>query len=137
MTPSHASQDRSGLAAFAASWPAKVRRLGDGERIIPTYKHRGIKGWWGLGVPLGSHGVLWYFYLPAHNRPAMAVRAAEKVLGHPVLKDASSDSEPYFWVPEADARVLMARGPRWCRVRRKRPQTLARAGGFGPRKGGR
>ena len=116
------------VAAFAEEWPARVRRLGDGERVIHAYTYRGKRGWWGTGRPLGAHQDLWYFYYPGPIRPGHAITAVRKAAG-PVVRDCSSDEEPYFWVTEAQMRVLAARGPKMCQIRRKRAVFVLPAGG--------
>ena len=108
------------VRAFSESYPCARRRLQDGEIVIPTYKYRGLKGWWGQGTPLGHPVPLWYFYFPKHGKPGSAIGAVQKVLGSPVTINGCSDEEVYFWCPETAARALMASGPRWCRVRRKK-----------------
>lgn len=114
---------------FSESYPSARRRLGDGETVIPTYRHRGLKGWWGIETPLGEASTCWYFYHPFHARISIAMRQIEKILGHSVLADRSSDEELYFRVTEADARLLMSTGPRWCRVRRRKAKTSTPARG--------
>lgn len=101
------------VRAFAEARRYPTKLLRDGERVLPTYRHNGRKGFWAL-EPHGGR-LLWALYFPETRKPLSSVNALRRLAAD--LEDLSSDSEVRCAMPEASALAVMRFGPQWGRVR--------------------